>query len=197
MPDLDQDHANITALLHRWQAGDQDAEALLWESLYSTLQRLARASRRRANPSVDTGSLVHELYLRVARGEGRRWTGREHFLALAARAMRQILVDRHRRGEAARRKGKRMDITLSALPAGTGEHPIDILAVHQALERLSARQPQLAQLVELRVFGGLTLEEAAACLQISRATAARQWKAARQWLFLHLEGEPPSGAHAL
>ncbi|MCP3963265.1 MAG: RNA polymerase subunit sigma [bacterium] len=181
----------VTQLLSRLEDGDLEAETRVWNLLYVELRRLAHQARS-PNTSLDTTALVHELYLRYAGrpGSGPVWQNRTHFFATAAKAMRQILVDRARRRQAVKRDGGHRAEMHEDL-AGPDHRPEEVLAIHQALGELARTHPRHAQLVELRFFAGLTLEEAATGLDISRATAARDWKAAKGWLYGELEERRP------
>jgi RNA polymerase sigma factor (TIGR02999 family) len=162
-------------------------------AVYDELRRVARAYLRRESPgqTLQPTALVHEAYLRLA-GAGTPWTDRKHFLGIAARSMRQILVDRARAKGADKRWGAldrvslthalaRADIGLDALPA-----------VDAALTKLDTVDQELARLVELRYFVGLSIEDAADALEMSPATLKRRWSLARAWLHRELSGEPPS-----
>lgn len=154
--------------------------------VYDELRRLAASyvRRERAGQTLQATALVHEAYLRLAGARERPWTGRTHFLAIAAISMRQILVDRARRRAAGKRGGARERITLdesllSDTPDGAG---VDLVALDDALQRLAALDPQQARIVELRYFGGLTVEETAEVVGVSAATVKRQWTVARAYL---------------
>jgi len=176
---------DITTLL---RAG-RDAEAELWPIVYQELKTLARAvlmgRRRAAGPQTTT--LVHEAYLRLVDHDADDWNDRRHFYAVAARAMRFVLVDEARRRLAAKRGSGRTGVTLSAELAERVGDPLDhraeeVLGVHQALERLGAVNPRHVRLVELRYFSGFTVDETAEVLGVSRPTVVRDWRAVRTWL---------------
>jgi RNA polymerase sigma factor (TIGR02999 family) len=161
--------------------------------VYAELRRLAgRYVRREHAPTVQATELVHEAYLRLARDAPVRWENRAHFMALAAISMRRLLVERARARGAARRGGnKQVQVTLDdRLLASESGSLVDVIAVDRALTRLAAANPELARLVELRVFGGWSVEEAAGALGISPATVKRRWTMARAWLVRELEGSP-------
>ena len=172
-----------TALLRASREGDARASDSLFQQVYDELRRRAQ-SRIDAEPGVVTVSatgLVHEAYLKLI--DGGDWADRAHFTAVAARAMRQILTDRARARSAAKRGGPARAVTLDADRAGLGETPSDdVLAVDRALEALARRDARLAQLVELRFFGGLEVAEVAETLGISARTAARDWARAKAHL---------------
>ena len=187
--------SDVTRLLHR--VGDGDAEALgqLVPLVYDQLRALAHGQRRRygAAQTVNTTALVHEAYAKLS-GRDAAWADRQHFLRVAARAMRDVLVDYARAQQALKRGGPLPDRSLSdpaladalgALPPLRVEEVIDLDA---ALDRLASLDAEQAQLVELRYFAGLTIPEAADVLEMSPATAARRWTVARAWLFRELTG---------
>lgn len=187
---------DVTALLRRWREGNEDAQAEVYSVLYDELRRQARACMRREpeGHTLQTTALVHEAFLRLAGAECPEWHHRVHFLAVAARAMRRVLIDMAR----ARRTGKRGSGALhlpldSSLPSP--QNPgVDFLALDEALDGLARLDPRKAQVVELRFFGGLTNEEIAAVLDISTDTVLRDWRLARAWLHRSLiaEGVVPS-----
>jgi RNA polymerase sigma factor (TIGR02999 family) len=168
-------------------AGRMTVDRLMPEA-YQELRRLAAAYLRRERPgqTLQPTALVHEAYLRLAKDRPGRWQNRAHFCAIAANAMRQILVERARARAAIKRGGGQPKITLvENLEAGAGDAkpaPVDVLAVDQALERLAALDAQQARVVELRYFGGLSVEETAEALGISPATVKRDWSVARAFL---------------
>ena len=158
--------------------------------VYKELRRLAAGYLRREKPgqTLQPTALVHEAYLRLMKDRPDRWQNRAHFCAIAAHSMRQILIERARARGAAKRGGARPRVTLDeALIAGE-DRSIDLLALDEALERLAALDPEQARLVELRFFGGLTVEETAEAMDISPATVKRHWTIAKAWLTRELEG---------
>lgn len=183
--------ADITWLLIAVEGGDPDAAGQLWPLVYDELRRLAGAqmARERVGHTLDATALVHEAYLRLAGEAGPGFADRRHFFFAAARAMRQILVENARaKGRAKRGGGRRREHPdLDALAAGGPAE--DLLALHDALEQFAAHDPVKARLVELRFFAGLTLEQAAACLDISPSTADRAWRYARAWLSAAMAGD--------
>ena len=157
--------------------------------VYQELRRLAAGYLRREKPgqTLQPTALVHEAYLRLMKDKPGRWQNRAHFCAIAAHSMRQILIERARARGAAKRGGPRQRITLDeALIAGE-DRSIDLLALDEALERLNELDPEQARLVELRFFGGLTVEETAEAMNISPATVKRHWTVAKAWLTRELE----------
>jgi len=175
------------------QRGDEGASDELLPLVYDELRQLAsaRMARERPDQKHDATSLVHEAYLRLVGDAGdQSWDGRGHFFAAAAEAMRRILVDNARRKRRPKHGGDRKRIDLeqccALAPVGTDE----VLAVDEAMTRLAAEDPAKAQLVKLRYFAGLSLEECAAVLGVSLSTAKRQWTYARAWLYSALTDEP-------
>jgi len=173
-------------LLARAAAGDDQAASRLLPLVYDELRRLAGGYLRRERPgqTLQATALVHEAYVRLVKPGDRPWTGRTHFLAIAAVSMRQVLVDRARRRHAAKRGGARQRITLDdgLLPAPAPDAGVDLVTLDRALTELAALDPQQARIVELRYFGGLTVEETAEVLNVSPATVKRHWTLARAFL---------------
>jgi RNA polymerase sigma factor (TIGR02999 family) len=184
----------LTQILTQIQAGDRDAAEKLLPLVYRELRQLAAAkvAHERAGPKHDATSLVHQAYLRlIGDGEPRAaWDGRGHFFAAAAEAMRRILVDDARRRRRPKHGGdlKRVDLTHDCISAPAPAE--DLIALDEALERLAAEDPAKAQLVKMRYFAGLSLEESAAALAVSSATAKRWWAYARAWLYDAVTDEP-------
>ena len=183
--------SDVSSLLIAIERGDPDAAGRLWPLVYEELRRLAGAqmAQEKAGHTLDATALVHEAYVRLAAETEAGFANRRHFFAAAARAMRHILVENARaKGRVKRGGGRRRENTdLDALDA---EAPAeDLLALHEALERFAAHDPVKARLVELRFFGGLTLEQAAGCLDISPSTADRAWRYARAWLYTAMCGD--------
>jgi RNA polymerase sigma factor (TIGR02999 family) len=171
-------------------AEDRQSLDSLLPVVYQELKRLAAGylRRERAGYTLQPTALVNEAYLRLLKDDPQRWQNRAHFCAIAAHSMRQILIERARARNAQKRGGPRARVTLDdALVAG-GERSIDLVALDEALERLAAIDPAQARLVELRFFGGLTVEETADALHISPATVKRHWTVARAWLARELKG---------
>lgn len=184
---------DVTHVLRRWSAGDEGAREELIERVYDELKVIARSrlGMERVDHTLQPTALVHEAWLKLVRGDQVDWQDRAHFIAVSARVMRQILVDSGR----ARRAAKRRCDTPPTLfvPTVRGEDErIDILDLDDALQRLEALDPRQCRLVELRYFGGLTISEAAAAMDVSIPTANRSWRAARTWLFMRLDSERQS-----
>jgi RNA polymerase sigma factor (TIGR02999 family) len=185
---------DVTGLLQAWGAGDAGAGEHVLPAIYDALRaQAARVMRQEGSGhTLQPTALVHEAYLRMVDQRRAEWRNRVHFLSVAANVMRRVLVDHARRRHAAKRGGPAPLLALGHLDppdggdgAGSG---VDLLAVHEALERLAALDPEQARLVELRYFAGLTIEEAAAALGVSPATVKREWAIARGWLRRELEG---------
>jgi RNA polymerase sigma factor (TIGR02999 family) len=180
---------DVTHLLEELSGGNQDALAALVPLVYEQLRRLARnhMRRERQGQTLQTTALVHEAYLRLVDQRHVRWQNRSHFFAIAAQAMRRILVSRARAGRAAKRGGGGETIQIDDLDIANPESPVDLVAIDEALQRLAALDPQQGRIVELRFFGGLTIEEAAEVLQLSTATVKREWRTAKAWLRRELD----------
>lgn len=183
------DAPSLETLLGEWRAGDSSALDRLVPLVYAELRRLARGQLRRdpAAHSVEPTVLVHEAYLRLL-GARVDWRDRTHFLSVAARIMRRILVERARARRAGKRGGDDVRVTLTGSVPAPAEYPVDILTLDAALERLHASDERQARVVELCYFGGLTYPEIADLLGISEATVDRDLRHARAWLRRELAG---------
>jgi RNA polymerase sigma factor (TIGR02999 family) len=182
--------APITDLLQRWSSGDRQAAEEVLPLVYDELRHIAARElrRNRSDHTLQATAIVHEVYLRLSGREEFRIASRTHFFALAAKMVRQILVDHARRQHRQKRGGGVVTITL-AEAAGLGEPKgPDLLAVDEALRKLEELDARKAAVVELRFFGGLTLDETAEQLAISPETVGREWRRARAWLSKELEG---------
>jgi RNA polymerase sigma factor (TIGR02999 family) len=175
---------SISQLLLRWSDGDSLAREKLMPMVYNELRRLARKYLRheRANHTLQPTALVNEAYLRLVDQHSVLWQNRAQFFGLAAKLMRNILVDHARSREAAKRGGQHYSVSVSELDRVSKSSEVDLVVLHEALERLAAYDSQKSRIVELRFFGGLTIEETAEVLDISHATVERDWKMARAWL---------------
>ena len=179
---------SVTRLLRRIEEGSDDAKASLLEVLHGELVRLATAQmrRQRRDHTLQPTALVNEAYLRLFAGDAPSFRDRSHFMAAAARAMRSVLVDMARRRAADKRGGDCVRVTLQPETPGDDDAGHDVLAVHDALGRLEAIDERWAQVVEMRFFGGLSVEETAASLGVSQPTVHRIWNRARAWLYREL-----------
>ena len=180
----------ITELVAESRRGDGDATAKLVPLLYEELRHIAAGlmARERNMATLQPTALVHEAYLRLLGGGDMEWQSRAHFLGAAAQAMRRILIEHARKRSRLKRGGDRDRITLSDGHLQYETKPEDLLALEQALVKLEARDSEMARVVELRYFGGLTVEETAEVLGTSVRTVHRQWSGARAWLHRALSG---------
>jgi RNA polymerase sigma factor (TIGR02999 family) len=183
---------DVTSLLLAWRQGDRSAMEKLVPLVYAELRDRARRAlaKERSNHTLQPTALVNEVYLRLVDQSRVEWQNRSHFFAVAARAMREVLVDHARRRLAAKRDAGRTLVPFSraAAQAATPPPNLDVLALEIALERLGALDERQARLVELRVYGGLTIEESAEVLAISPATVSREWRHAEAWLHREMSG---------
>jgi RNA polymerase sigma factor (TIGR02999 family) len=171
--------------------GDRDAADRLFARVYDELKRLAHQVRGGRGHSLTTTALVHEAYLKLVPANGAAWEGRAHFFGAAARAMRQILVDAARRQLSAKRGRRPLPITLDEEAFEAPIRPERFLALDEALARLARIDPRRAEIVEHRMFAGLTTEETANVLGVGTSTVERDWRAARAWLALELGAGDP------
>jgi len=184
--------ADITALLLAWAEGDEPARTRLVEAVYGELRRVAQRQLRQERPghSFTPTALVHEAYLKLIDQRRVRWQNRAHFFAIAAHVMRRVLVD-HARARATAKRNRGLTIALEGVEVGTPPPDVDLLALDAALDRLGQLDVRQSRLVELRFFGGLTVEETAAVLDVAPITVKRDWALARAWLFRELSGQTP------
>ena len=195
------DAANITRLLKAWGRGDQGALEQLMPLVYTQLRAQARRYMRdeRSGLTMQTTALVHETYLRLTRAEDLDWHDRVHFFALSAQIMRRILVDAARaraaqkRGGGAQRVEHSSTVDLDQFPMADSEAASSICALDDALESLARIDPRRAKVIELRFFGGLSVQETADALQVSPQTVMRDWRLARAWLARELSVDESSG----
>jgi len=178
-------HHQISQLLHAWSGGDQTALDQLIPLVYNELRRMAAGylRRRSAQNSLQPTAIVHEVYLRMLGQRDVHFENRAQFFGLAAHLIRSILVDHARQHQAAKRGGGWRKVELTEAVEVAQSREVDVIALDHALEGLSARDPQQCQIVELRYFGGLTIEDTAKFLKISPATVKRDWNLARAWLY--------------
>ena len=189
---MDQSPAAIAALVENARLGDEEALAALIPLVYDELRRLAAHYLRRERPgqTLQATALVHDVYLRLLQDSHLSWQSRAHFFGIAARSMRQILIERARARGAAKRGGDHVRVTFDPECMVTvPESSIDLEALDDALTRLAALDPDLARVVEVRFFGGLSIEETAEALSVSPATIKRRWTLAKAWLARDLGGE--------
>src|SRR5262250_392243 len=174
---------NVTQLLIAWGRGDEAARDELIPLVYETLRRIARHQLRgeRAGHTLETTALINEAYLKLVE-QSVSWQSRAHFFGIAARLMRQLLVDYARTRQRLKRGGDLQRISLTNAAQIANEAAVDLLMLDVALETLAAVDPQSSQIVELRFFGGLTIEETAQVMGISTPTVERGWRTARAWL---------------
>ena len=174
---------NVTQLLLAWGQGDESARDELIPLVYDTLRRIARHELRgeRAGHTLETTALINEAYLKLIE-QSVSWQSRAHFFGIAARLMRQLLVDYARARQRLKRGGDLRQISLTAAAEIAQERAVDLLALDGALETLSEVDPQSGRIVELRFFGGLTIEETAQVMGISTPTVERRWRTVRAWL---------------
>lgn len=181
----------ITQLLVKWSEGDQAALSELMPLVYSELRRLARSHLRRERPdhTLESAALVHEAYLHLTEQKSAHWKSRAHFFAVAAQLMRRILVDHARRHQAAKRGAGAIKLNLDAAVELPKQLSLDLLRLDEALTSLSAIDAQQSRVVELRFFGGLSIEETAEVLGASPMTVKREWSTAKAWLYRELQTE--------
>lgn len=180
----------ITGLLKAWSGGDESALERLTPLIYGELHRLAHyyMGRERDGLTLQTSALINEAYMKLVEVREVQWQDRAHFLGVAARLMRRILVDFARTRLAEKRGGDRQRVSLDAVPAVSQDSGPDMLALDRALQALEELDQRQSQVVELRFFGGMTIDETAAVLQVSPGTVRRDWRMARAWLYRELAG---------
>lgn len=179
---------DVTRILTAIESGDREATDRLLAIVYGELRRLAAQLLARESPgqTLQATALVHEAYIRLVGSSDQSWEGRRHFFAAAAEAMRRILVDHARRKKTRKRGGEKRRVTLEGLAAPASGRPVDLLALDEAITELQRHDPQAAELVKLRYFGGLRHQEAAHLLGIGRRAADRLWSSGRAWLYQRL-----------
>ena len=187
--------SDVTRILSQIESGDPAAAEQLLPLVYRELRKLAAAKLAREKPgqTLQATALVHEAYLRLVDvGSAQQWDSRGHFFAAAAEAMRRILVDSARRKASLKRGGDLDRIDVPEISQLSENKQIDLIALDEALTTLEQLHPENAEILKLRFFAGLSLEEAAHAVGISRATAQRKWAYARAWLFGRLQGRAPN-----
>jgi len=178
----------VSQLLRAWSNGDQDALDKLMPLVYEELRRMAKRHMDRQSPghTLQTTALIHEAFLRLVDQREAHWQNRAHFFAVAARAMRHILVDYARARPAAKRGGGAKVVSLDEAAVASDERAAEMVALDDALKSLAAVDRRKCQVVELKYFGGLSVEETAEVLKVSPETVARDWRLARTWLLREL-----------
>ena len=186
---LDQD---VTKLLIQWSKGDSEALDALVPLVYDELRRLAQLylSREKPGHTLSSTALVHEAYLRLVQQKDVTWQNRAHFFGVAARMMRRILVDHARRHGYAKRGGGALTLSLDETVAAAPEREISLVALDDALDSLAKLDERQSRMVELRFFGGLSIEETSEVLGVSAPTVKREWASARAWLYREISGSP-------
>jgi RNA polymerase sigma factor (TIGR02999 family) len=191
---MSRSQSDVSELLEQWRAGRAEALDQIFPLVYDELRRLAASRLRgeRESHTLQTTALVHEAYLRLVGKPRAQVRDRSHFFAIAAQAMRRVLLDSARRRHAGKRDGG------AAFPLGAGDAVTvpdrDLIALDDALAALASVDPRQAKVVELRYFGGLTAAEAATALEVSEATVQREWRAAKLWLRREMAGSPGGGS---
>jgi RNA polymerase sigma factor (TIGR02999 family) len=186
----DSSGGEVTVLLRAWHAGDEDAYQRVSAILYDELRRQATrfVRRKQSGDTLQTTALVHEAFIRLANARQVDWQDRRHFLAVAARTMRRVLVDAARARDAAKRGAGAVRVPLQSDVEAGGPSPLDLIALDRALDSLAILDARKVQVVELRFFAGLTVEETAQVLEVAPDTVARDWRMARTWLMRELDG---------
>jgi len=186
------DDGQVTLLLRAMKNGDQSAAEKLLPLVYKELHRLAKSYMRRERPdhTLQPTALIHEAYLRLAHDDV-DWQSHQHFIGIAANVMRRVLVDHARARNAEMRGGRLERVELEEGLAISKERSSEVIALHDALNRLEALNPRRAKVVELRYFGGLSVEEVAAVLDMSPRSVKRDWALARPWLFKEIQKSAP------
>jgi RNA polymerase sigma-70 factor (ECF subfamily) len=180
---MSQGEHDVTLLLREWSNGSQQALTELLPIIYDELRRVARQylHRERSEQTLETTALVHEAYLKLIDQHSVNWQNRAHFFAIAAQAMRRILIDNARKRTAAKREGEK--VPLDDVAIVSNDRMAHLLALDEALQKLEELDPQQSKIVELRYFGGLTIEETGEAMNLSPATVKREWAMARAWLY--------------
>lgn len=182
---------DATQILERLADGDSGAADELLPVVYDELRRIAAAAmrRERSDHTLQPTAIVHEAYMRIVGGQPVRWQGRAHFMSVAAGAIRRVLIDHARRTHRAKRGGDRQRVPLDDRSVGTSTPVVDLIDLHEALERLEAMNPRQSRVVELRFFGGLTNDDVAEVMGLARSTVSDEIAFARAWLAKELSGK--------
>jgi RNA polymerase sigma-70 factor (ECF subfamily) len=183
--------ATITDLLIQWRDGDEAALDRLIPLVYEELRRMAHYYMRRRRPgdTLQTTALINEAYLRLADHKNMRWQNRAHFFAVSAQAMRRILIDHARSRNAAKREGSIIKVSLAQAENVGERRGVELIALDDALKELAVFDQRKSRIVELRYFGGLSVEETAHVLEVSAVTVKREWRAAKLWLVRAMSSE--------
>ncbi|MCY2959568.1 MAG: ECF-type sigma factor [Planctomycetota bacterium] len=192
---MEENPAELTRLLRLARAGDGKARDDLLPRVYASLRVIADGAMKRwdSGSTLQPTALVHEAYLKLFGGDVPEFADRDHFLAVSANAMRNLLVDRARARKALKRGGEGQREAIDLLLLGFEERSTDVLDLHSALEELAGFAPDAAKVVEMRFFGGSTAEETARVLGVSTRTVEREWRSARAWLYTRLGGSAAGG----
>ena len=182
---------NLTALLHEWREGDKAALDRLMPLVYDQLRRIAHryVQRERDGHTLQTSALVNEAYLRLAGQQKVAWQDRAHFFAVTAQVMRHILIDHARRRRYAKHGGEARQVSIKDASLMSMERAAELIALEEALDELAKLDQRKSRVVELRYFGGLSLEETAEVLKVSLMTVRRDWRAAKAWLYRRMKDE--------
>ena len=182
--------AEVTELLRRWSRGDAAARESLVPLVYDELRRLARyyLASQRSDHTLQSTAIVHEAYLRLAGRDNVHFENRSHFFAVAAQLMRRILVDHARRRNAAKRGSAHLTLLVDEAVEPSSQRELDLVALDDALKALAELDERQSRIVELRFFGGLSIEDTSRLLEISPATVKREWSTARAWLYEEISG---------
>jgi RNA polymerase sigma-70 factor, ECF subfamily len=181
----------LSQLLAAWGNGDQGAQEKLFTLVYAELHRMARRHMRKqpVGHTLQTTALIHEVYLRLVGQQEKGWQNRAHFFGVAAQAIRHILVDYARTSQAVKRGGRTQVVSFEEAALVSKERTAEMVALDEALNHLAQQSPRQSRVVELRYFGGLSVEETAEVLGISSETVTRDWRMAKSWLLRELQGE--------
>ena len=188
---MDQPSHDVTRLLHAWSEGDEGAAERLMPLVYDELRRLARDYLRRERPdhTLQPTALVNEAFMKLVDQRNVNWQNRHHFYGIAAQMMRRVLVDHAREHAAAKRGGPQRKVSLDEVDISTGERAADLVALDDALRKLAEVFPRKGKVVELRFFGGFSVDETAGVLGVSDKTVMREWESAKLWLYRELDSE--------
>ena len=187
---------DVTRLLHEWAGGDEQALARLIDLVYPELRRIAAQylRRERQGHTLQPTALVNEAFLRLAQRPDKQWNDRTHFFAVAARIVRNVLVDHARAREASKRGSGAFTVVLTDAVAQVPAPEVNLLDLDTALKELEQLDPQHSRIVELRYFAGLSIEETAAVVGVSESSVKRDWVLAKTWIRRRMEGGAPHGA---